>query len=603
MLRTDERTLLVDLLTPPEGGFRLERAVGTTFTMQLESLLRVPLAVVGSEWNDGADPLGVMEAVRSSADRIDAFCQAGMLRVPAAVNPLLSFLEPVVHQVTRPTPGRLFHPKVWVASFANDEGERRFRLMCGSRNLTGDRAWDAVIGLDGTQGATEDAVNDPLAGFIQSLPARVPGGVDPARADGIERLARAVRRAVWEPPEGITGSGWLAFHWLDRGRGVRSAAGSTRRLLVSPFLNAEGIERLWPDGNCTLVSRPESFAALGPEYLDRLVNEWSAELLELDDTAALPDEDEEDSEVRWAMRGLHAKVLIEERGRDAHVLVGSANATGAAWDGNTELMVEVVGPTRRFGVAAALADVDGGFRQVLRSIDPSALDAAPDGPTLQDRLDRALIDVAATAYRAVAVERPEGWTETVTSSFEVHSAFPGDAELSLRLLTVGDTAAATPGVPLSGEWSALESEDVTPYLVLELRSGSTRASCVVLADLVGGPVDRVDRLIARQVGGPEAFIRFLMLLLQLGRGDEAAVAALLAGTPNRSASDGFLGGSSGVLEALAVALAEHPGSLDEIDRLVTRLSATDEGRKVLPEGWEELWAAVTAARVEVGDGR
>ena len=39
MLRTDERTLLVDLLTPPEGGFRLERAVGTTFTMQLESLL------------------------------------------------------------------------------------------------------------------------------------------------------------------------------------------------------------------------------------------------------------------------------------------------------------------------------------------------------------------------------------------------------------------------------------------------------------------------------------------------------------------------------------------------------------------------------------
>ena len=54
---------------------------------------------------------------------------------------------------------------------------------------------------------------------------------------------------------------------------------------------------------------------------------------------------------------------------------------------------------------------------------------------------------------------------------------------------------------------------------------------------------------------------------------------------------------------LAVALAEHPGSLDEIDRLVTRLSATDEGRKVLPEGGEELWAAVTAARVEVGDGR
>ena len=67
MLRTDERALLVDLLTPPEPGYRLERAVGTTFTLHLQSLLRIPLAVVGSEWHDGADPLGVMEAVRSEA--------------------------------------------------------------------------------------------------------------------------------------------------------------------------------------------------------------------------------------------------------------------------------------------------------------------------------------------------------------------------------------------------------------------------------------------------------------------------------------------------------------------------------------------------------
>ena len=78
MFRTDERTLLVDLLTPPEG-YRIERAVGTPFTMQMEALLRVPLAVLGAEWRAGADPLGVMEAVRAPADRLDGFCPAGML--------------------------------------------------------------------------------------------------------------------------------------------------------------------------------------------------------------------------------------------------------------------------------------------------------------------------------------------------------------------------------------------------------------------------------------------------------------------------------------------------------------------------------------------
>ena len=99
MLRTDERALLVDLLTPPTPDHRLEQAVGTTFTMQLDSLLRIPLAVFGAEWTAASDPLGVMQAVRKCADRIDVFCQAGMLHVPAHPNPLLGLLEAVVHQV------------------------------------------------------------------------------------------------------------------------------------------------------------------------------------------------------------------------------------------------------------------------------------------------------------------------------------------------------------------------------------------------------------------------------------------------------------------------------------------------------------------------
>jgi hypothetical protein len=125
----------------------------------------------------------------------------------------------------------------------------------------------------------------------------------------------------------------------------------------------------------------------------------------------------------------------------------------------------------------------------------------------------------------------------------------------------------------------------------------------VVAELTGGPEDRIDRLIARQVGGPEEFIRFLMLLLQLGRGDEAAVAAHLAGHHNGSNAGWLQGAGGGLLESLAVALAEQPHSIEEIDRLVQRLAATDDGRAVLPDGWDELWTAVTDARAEVGEGR
>lgn len=603
MLRIDDRALFVDLLTPPDGGYRLERAVGTTFTMQLESLLRVPLAVVGSEWHDNANPLGVMEAVRSSTDRIDVFCQAGGLSVPSAANPLLAFLEPVVHQVARPAPGRLFHPKMWLASFTNGDGERRFRLLCGSRNLTGDRAWDAVVGLDGAQGPVVVDVNEPLVGLVSSLAGRVAGGIDPAREAGIAQLAQAARRAVWEPPQHVASGDWLNFHWLDTHRAVRSFSGATRRLVISPFLTVDGVERVWPDGACTLVSRAESFAALGVEYVHDLTDQWDTTMFELDDTAALPDEDDEDTGLRWSLRGLHAKVYIEDRGRNSHVLVGSANATGAAWAGNTEFMVELVGPTRHFGVDAVLADVAGGFRQVLRTVDHEALTKVSDDPTLQRQLEGALVDIAALAHRAVATEENDGWSEHVSTAVEVGGPFPGNAELTVRLLTSLDTRAVIQGSPVTAQWSGLDGEDVTPYLVVALTSGTTTAACVVLADLIGGPDDRIDRLIARQVGDPEAFLQFLMLLLQLGSGDEAAVAALISGGYTSHSADGFLGGSSGVLEALVVALADHPHSLDEIDRLVDRLSATEEGRKVLPEGWDELWTSVSEARAELDSGR
>ena len=135
MLSPDDRTLLVDLLAPPDAGFRLEHAVATTFTLHLTALLPVPLGLAGADLSSSTDPLSILQAIRTYSDRIDVFCQAGHVSVPSQRNDLLAFLEPMVHQVKAPRPGHVFHPKLWVLRFANDDGEERYRLVCGSRNL------------------------------------------------------------------------------------------------------------------------------------------------------------------------------------------------------------------------------------------------------------------------------------------------------------------------------------------------------------------------------------------------------------------------------------------------------------------------------------
>jgi hypothetical protein len=55
-------------------------------------------------------------------------------------------------------------------------------------------------------------------------------------------------------------------------------------------------------------------------------------------------------------------------------------------------------------------------------------------------------------------------------------------------------------------------------------------------------------------------------------------------------------GGAGVLEAVLTALASSPGTIDDIDRLVKRLTATEQGRKVLPDGWDAFWPSVVDAR-------
>src|SRR3954466_1465246 len=138
VLPPDARLVLTEALRPPPGA-QLHRAVALTFTLDLDSALLVPLAFAGQALREAAEPLSVMRAVRRCADRVDIFFQAGQVRVPATASDLHAFLEPMVHAVRQPRPGRLFHPKLWAVRYVDADGAPTIlRLLVLSRNLTAD---------------------------------------------------------------------------------------------------------------------------------------------------------------------------------------------------------------------------------------------------------------------------------------------------------------------------------------------------------------------------------------------------------------------------------------------------------------------------------
>ena len=121
-----------------------------------------------------------------TAGSITVFCQAGRIAVPRRGQLLFGYLEPSVIEAKAPREGGVFHPKIAVIRYTadtRDSGSQaeegpdqaavRYRLLCGTRNLTFDRSWDTMLVLDGELRRDRLQIvrrNRPLSAFVQALP-------------------------------------------------------------------------------------------------------------------------------------------------------------------------------------------------------------------------------------------------------------------------------------------------------------------------------------------------------------------------------------------------------------------------------------------------
>ena len=128
MLPPDSRTTAFGLIRPP-SGYRLDFAVLTTYILDLEALLVLPLSVLAHPDGGGleellADPLRLHQAIRDAGDRVHAFVDEKGIAIPRGARSLYSMLESSVHPVRAPN-GGAFHPKVWVVAHVRQREPHR----------------------------------------------------------------------------------------------------------------------------------------------------------------------------------------------------------------------------------------------------------------------------------------------------------------------------------------------------------------------------------------------------------------------------------------------------------------------------------------------
>ena len=609
MLEPGQRRMFLETLRPPEG-YRFDRAVGTTFTLDLMTLLAVPLAFTFRDAQDregqlASDPLALLESARRHAGRIVVFCHGGHTAVPRAGQPALAFLEQSVVAAFPPRQGEagaVFHPKVWVLRYVAREGPVRYRLVCQSRNLTFDTSWDSSLVLDGelTGGRVlAYAVNHPLAGFIRALPSLAADPVSGTQQETIDVLADELRRVRFDPPEGLDLARFLPFGLS--GRNPTFPDLEHRPLLViSPFLDGDFLRSIVsPRPRAVLVSRREALLT-APADAVRAFNEVYAF------RSGLEPEPEDSDVALPPLAGLHAKVYVIDDGWDARVIVGSANSTGAALANpprNVEFMVELVGRKSRFGIDALLDQgaegAAGTFRSLIERFDP-----AEAGTVREDEdalhLDR-LLDAAAETLARIDLRASVALSDGGRYILRLELGEPLNLPSPIRTVTCWPaTLPDDHQQPLRDgvEFTGLSLTELSAFLDIEVQASipgrSARKRFARTIQLSGLPEDRLQRLLASMLRDRTRLMQLLWLLLSPDADLSFSEFSELLVNEDASAEWGVA--LPGLLERMLETLGSDPGRLDPVASLLDDLRKTEAGAELVGAEFDAVWSALWTVR-------
>ncbi len=600
MLQPTNRLTLIDAMRPP-AGFRLDSAMAVTFTLDLRALLAAPaaFALTGPDGiaSDGSqhEPIELLHALRSHADKITVFSQVGEIALPPSRR-VFAFLERSIIPVSAPL-GGVVHPKVWVLRYqSNNErsdsqpGDHRHRVLIASRNLTFDASWDTVVRLDEANEATGVelvAVGDLFEGLLASAQSPV-SSEHQARVHSLSASLAITKFAL---PVGVDE---LRIHVLGLTNTPSPLpADAERSMIISPFVSDDFFTRVHPGPIDELVSRPEALDLLAPATLANVGTPYA-----FDDGSSpeLAGEDEHLSadDPGRPLVGLHAKVFAFEEANRARLFLGSANATGAAFKNNVEILVELIGSAAALGIDRLCGDStdEPGLRAMFNTYyGPEPSDEVLDATTF----DGARRSIARLAIEGLVEESGTGWSVTYRST-DLMPLVDGAEIYCWPLSSAGNRRRVDAGLPLDERFET-SLETISGFLAFELTHESdVLTQFVVPVPLVGVPEHRERFLLRALVGNAERFLRYLLALL-----DENSSQLDLLDAVETAATEAHPDGGGQidlpVLEKLLRAMRRDPAKLAGLHPLVSDLADDD----ALPPGFAELWGTIYEVAIAGAD--
>lgn len=334
-----------DLFQPdidhPGEDWRLEFAVGLTYSLDLGALLGVPISLGLMDEMDTSlrdNPYYVLEAIRKSSDKIAIFCNAGGISLPQSIRSIYTLLENSVFEVKLPNKQN-FHPKMWFIKY-NSHEKSYIKLIVLSRNLTFDSSLDYSFEMTGEVGRAKRLKNQPLSDML-TFAAEFSSKAKKEKIFSLANDVLNVKRFEIESPfEEYTflPLGIPAYEKGDTGL----FDGNRDIIVVSPFLSDDIVKEITKvNGRKTLITRKVSLNKCALEAFDQ--SYITKEVLVDNELASKHD--------------VHAKLYFTSGNTGNHLYIGSANASHNAFFNNVEFLIKLKFAPRQASYDQILADL------------------------------------------------------------------------------------------------------------------------------------------------------------------------------------------------------------------------------------------------------
>lgn len=624
MLDPHDRGLLSDQILPPEG-FQCTGALVCTYSLDLSALAGIPLAFLQIDpqalGDDTAARIAAISAVREWSSRLTVVCQAGAIHVPAEWRDAYLWLEDTVMQVSPKAKGpAVFHPKLWLLRFQRDD-EVRYRLLVLSRNLTYDRSWDVVTRLEGYLTGRQNRIrsNGPLIQFLQAIGGDalpVVGGPADRHLERRDAFVSELWTVRFEPAnddvkhftfwplgipqhshenvvEALTGPKSPFSEWVENSR----KKPGRRMLVVAPFVSDTVVQALSKAPFPTLlVARQDALDDVSEHMPENWFDGQQRCVYEFLDGLSCEGA---------PLSGLHAKLWAVDDGHDAHVWMGSANATEAALTRNVEFLIQLTGKPRAFGIESFKGP--NGMGPLIAPYIPQK--AQQDQEAIDQR--RRQRELGWMLTNLIAGENLQSHVEATGSQRWSLSVTRAGAPLRLDAATVHWQAwpitlpatRATAGAECTRTYTDLALHELSMFwsVVLTVPGTELRAEATVRLQPTGtlpSFQSRESAAVARHLNDPASLALYLEYLLA-GGGTE--LARRLRRQRVRGATARRDGGNASppLFETLLFALAEQPAALGDVVALIesAELDGSDGASQLRQDaGFQRIWAAFREAR-------